>query len=47
MKPPPISKKPVTAVNPEDRKIVKHAMRNAQSTSVMQRLLKGLPCFKC
>ncbi|KAG1370212.1 E3 ubiquitin-protein ligase ORTHRUS 2 [Cocos nucifera] len=47
MKPPPISKKPVSAVNPEERKIVKQAIRHAQTTSVRERLLKEFSCLIC
>ncbi|XP_038989370.1 E3 ubiquitin-protein ligase ORTHRUS 2-like [Phoenix dactylifera] len=47
MKPPPISKKPVTAVNPEESKRVKRAIRHAQSISVREKLLKEFSCLIC
>jgi hypothetical protein len=44
MKPPPESRKPVTAGNPEDKKRARKAARLAQNFSVRERLLKGT-CF--
>jgi hypothetical protein len=41
MKPPPESRKPVTAGNPEDKKRARKAARLAQNFSVRERLLKG------
>lgn len=41
-KPPPLSKKPIDTGKPEDGKKVRKAIRQAQNTSVREKLLKGL-----
>ncbi|GAV82875.1 YDG_SRA domain-containing protein/zf-C3HC4_2 domain-containing protein [Cephalotus follicularis] len=46
-KPPPLSKKPVGATNPEDRKRSRKAIRQAQNTSVREKLLKEFSCLIC
>ncbi|KAJ0047793.1 hypothetical protein Pint_16981 [Pistacia integerrima] len=46
-KPPPPSKKPVGTGNPEDRKRIRKAIRQAQNTSVREKLLKEFSCLIC
>ncbi|KAJ0105303.1 hypothetical protein Patl1_19707 [Pistacia atlantica] len=46
-KTPPPSKKPVGTGNPEDRKRIRKAIRQAQNTSVREKLLKEFSCLIC
>ncbi|KAH9763629.1 E3 ubiquitin-protein ligase ORTHRUS 2 [Citrus sinensis] len=46
-KPPPLSKKPIGTGKPEDGKKVRRAIRQAQNTSVREKLLKEFSCLIC
>ncbi|ONI07807.1 hypothetical protein PRUPE_5G140900 [Prunus persica] len=46
-KPAPVSKKPVQALNPDDRKRSRKAIRKAHNTTVRDRLLKEFSCQIC
>ncbi|OVA09685.1 zinc finger protein [Macleaya cordata] len=46
-KPPPVSRKPVETLNPEDRKRARKAIKQAQNFSIRERLLKEFSCLLC
>ncbi|KAF8390741.1 hypothetical protein HHK36_025268 [Tetracentron sinense] len=46
-KPPPLSRKSLDTVNPEDRKRSRRAIREAQNMSVREKLLKEFSCLIC
>lgn len=41
MKPPPASKQPVHVLDPEERKLMKKAMKVARASTLREQLLKG------
>lgn len=43
MKPPPASKNPVSVLDPEERKMMKKAMKAAHSNTLREKILKGSP----
>ncbi|KAJ4890635.1 E3 ubiquitin-protein ligase ORTHRUS 2 [Raphanus sativus] len=47
MKPPPASKKPVSVLDPEERKMMKKAMKAAHSNTLREKILKGFNCEIC
>eukprot|EP00268_Persea_americana_P034606 TRINITY_DN34228_c0_g2_i1.p1 TRINITY_DN34228_c0_g2~~TRINITY_DN34228_c0_g2_i1.p1 ORF type:complete len:536 (-),score=113.56 TRINITY_DN34228_c0_g2_i1:208-1815(-) len=46
-KPPPVSRKQVLTGNPEDRKVARRAIKQAQNLSVRDKLLKEFSCLLC
>ncbi|KAJ6802585.1 E3 ubiquitin-protein ligase ORTHRUS 2-like [Iris pallida] len=47
VKPPPISRSPVRTVDPNEQIRVRKAIKNAQNTSIRERLLKEFSCLLC